>query len=78
MYKLMYTIILAQFNDTELIFFTYLYHVENFKNIYTSFINTILKIKMNIFIRGIMSFVVVLKLSNQMRTQCVKSFLALR
>lgn len=30
----MYTIILAQFNDTELIFFTYLYHVENFKNIY--------------------------------------------
>lgn len=41
MYKLMYTIILAQFNDTELIFFTYLYHVENFKNIYTSFINTI-------------------------------------
>lgn len=75
----MYTIILAQFNDTELIFFTYLYHVENFKNIYTSFINTILKIKMNIFIRGIMSFAVfVLKLSNQIRTQCVKSFLALR
>lgn len=45
----MYTIILAQFNDTELIFFTYLYHVENFKNIYTSFINTNIKNKNEYF-----------------------------